>query len=736
MNAKKQPLRFVGIAVLLLLLFSLWMMYQATSNPERFGRYYYPMLVTNSGALLVLLGLIAVKLFELWKDWKQRAQGILMTLRLVSYATLLVLAPVLTVYYFSQDFLRRGIDSWFNLQVEEALEDALALSKEALNVHTRTRLRETEEMIPELIPKEGVPLSLQMDETREQLGATELTMYNRGTGEIIASSSADLTDLVPRLIDEETLSQLSGGNSVVGLIPFPNEDLRIHVAVNVAAATIDSDRHVAQALFTVPPRINELTNSVQTAFGQYKNISYLREQLKITFILILTLVLLFAVFSGIWGVFALSDKLLAPIGELVRGTQQVAIGDYNFELAVTERDELGFLVQSFNIMTARVAASRHDLEEQRSYLNVILERISSGVMVFDQHYQLRTWNNSSQKHLLIELTNKHEGQSLDQIGVNAEQRRTLDELDQRIKRNKDSWQEQIHAHGEYSNRILRCSGTTVGSLPGDTGPGHIVVIDDVTELVHSQRSAAWREVAQRLAHEIRNPLTPIQLAAERLRRKCLPQMQHQEDISVLTSLTTTIENQVQAMRSMLDAFRQFASPPRPDYSRIDLLQLIRETVNLYLNSDPPPKIELELGSVPPVWADRGKMLQVLNNLLSNALHADQGNGKGGSLTVSVNLLEQDNKQFAELQIRDSGSGMPPELMRTMFEPYVTGRETGTGLGLAIVKKIVDEHGGFVRITNNDPPPGACATVLLPVNPEYESTQALASNENNEQNTDS
>lgn len=736
MNAQRQPLRFVGIAVLLLLLFSLWMMYQATSNPERFGRYYYPMLVTNSGALLVLLGLIAVKLLELWKDWRQRAQGILMTLRLVSYATLLVLAPVLTVYYFSQDFLRRGIDSWFNLQVEEALEDALALSKEALNVHMRTRLRETEEIIPELIPKEGVPLSLQMDETREKLGATELTMYNRGSGEIIASSSADLTDLVPQLIDEETLGQLSGGNSVVGLTPFQDKELRIHVAVNIAAATIDSERHVAQALFTMPPRINELTDSVQTAFGQYKNISYLREQLKITFILILTLVLLFAVFSGIWGVFALSDKLLAPIGELVRGTQQVAVGDYNFELPVTERDELGFLVQSFNIMTARVAASRHDLEEQRSYLNVILERISSGVMVFDQHYQLRTWNSSSQKHLLIELTGRHEGMNLDGIGGNPEQKRTLDELDQHIRRNKDSWQEQIHAHGEYGNRILRCSGTTVGTLPGDTGPGHVVVIDDVTELVHSQRSAAWREVAQRLAHEIRNPLTPIQLAAERLRRKCLPQMQHQEDISMLNGLTTTIENQVQAMRSMLDAFRQFASPPRPDYSRIDLAQLTRETVNLYLNGDPPPKIELELGSVPPVWADRGKMLQVLNNLLSNALHADQGNGKGGVLTVSVNPLEQDNKQFAELRVRDSGSGIPPELTRTMFEPYVTGHETGTGLGLAIVKKIIDEHGGFVRITNNDPPPGACATVLLPVNPEYEPAQALASNESNEQNTDS
>ena len=627
---KKQSLRFAGVVVLLLLLISLWMMNQATSNPERFGRYYYPLLITNSGALVALLGLIIVKLFELWQSWRQRAQGALMTLRMVSYVTLLVLAPVLTVYYFSQDFLRRGIDSWFNLQVEEALGDALALSKEALNVHMRARLRETEAMVPELAPEKGLPLSLQMDETREKLGAIELTMYNRGSGEIIASSSADLTDLVPRLIDEETLGRLEQGDGVVGLTPFTESDLHIYAAVNVSAATMESEPYVAQALFAVPQRINELANGVQAAFGQYQNISYLREQLKITFMLILTLVLLFAVFSGIWGVFVLSDKLLAPIGELVRGTEQIAGGDYNFELPVTSSDELGFLVQSFNAMTARVAAGRHELEEQSSYLNSILEQITSGVMVCDQNYRLRSWNDSLQKHLHISFSDEHVDTTMADIAASSDQRRVLAELDQCMRNNQGAWQEQVHTSGEVGNRILRCSGTTVATLPGENGPGHIVVIDDVTDLVHSQRNAAWGEVARRLAHEIRNPLTPIQLAAERLRYKYLPQMRNPEDISMLKSLTATIENQVLAMRGMLDAFRQFASPPKASYSDIDLAQLIRETADLYRNSDPPPHISLELGQVPPLSADRGKMLQVLNNLLSNAINADQGNGSGAT----------------------------------------------------------------------------------------------------------
>ncbi len=721
MNSKRQSLHLVGLAVLFLLLFSLWMMNQATSNPERFGRYYYPLLITNSGALIVLLGLITVKLYELWRAWRERAQGVLMTIRIVFYATFLVLAPVLTVYYFSQDFLRRGIDSWFNLQVEKALEDALTLSREALSIHMRTKLKETEAIAPELTPRDGLPLSLQIDEQRERLNAIELTLFNRGTGEIVASSSTDLTDFVPSLIDQETLDRLAQGRNVVGLTPATEQNLHIHVAVSVASAAIESESYIALALFPTPQRINELTNSVEAAFGQYKNISYLREQLKITFILILTLVLLFAVFSGIWVVFVFTNKLLEPIGELVRGTQQVATGDYNFQLPITSRDELGFLVQSFNTMTARVAASRHDIEKQREYLNSILEQISSGVLVCDQNFKLRTWNNNLQRHLHIRLTDAHSNLSLDKITANSDQMRTLAELDQCIKNSSGSWQEQLHTFGEAGNRMLRCSGTTIPVLPGESGAGYIVVIDDVTELILSQRTAAWGEVARRLAHEIRNPLTPIQLAAERLRHKFLPQMHNQEDIAMLNSLTATIENQVQAMRSMLDAFRQFASPPRADYSYIDLPRLVLETADLYGNMEPPPKITLNLEDTPPVWADRGKMLQILNNLFSNAIFADQGDGNGGTITVNMKPIERNDIQFVELEIRDRGPGISHELMKTMFEPYVTGHEAGTGLGLAIVKKIIDEHNGLISITNNEPPPGACAKVLLPLNPVNKST---------------
>ncbi len=699
------------------LLAALYFMSDATQNSERFGRLYSLMLLLNALGLVVLMGLIGVNLYRLVRQYHARAPGSRLTLRLVLTFVVLSVAPVTVVYYFSLQFLLRGIDSWFDVQVENALEAALDLSRSALDLRMRALLKETGEMASELVavPDELAPLTL--NDLRSRSGATELTLVAQN-GRIVAYSSADPLVIVPDRPTDEILIQLRQGSTYVGLDPVRDSGLHARAVVPVPDARAGEEQHFLQALFPVTERVGAQADNVQVAFSRYKELAYLRRPLKYSFTLTLSLVLLLSLLSAVWAAFFAAQRLVAPIRRLAQGTQAVAAGNYGQQLPLSGRDELGFLVRSFNDMTRRIAQARDEaarsqrqVEDQRAYLEAVLGRLSSGVLTLERDYTLHTANAAATHILGLDL-NAYVGSRLDRFpqeypALSHFVGAILPHLDESPQH---EWREEVTLFGGSGRQVLMCRGARLPDVGGMQG-GHVIVFDDITNLIQAQRDAAWGEVARRLAHEIKNPLTPIQLSAERLRHKLLQKMA-EPDAQMLDSATHTIVQQVEAMKRMVNAFSEYARAPQIQLEPLQFNTLVKEVVDLYRGHEGVEIIlELDTGA-PPIAADPGRLRQLLHNLVKNALEA-MADRPGSRLALATQCLEESGYRFVEITIRDNGPGIPPSVAGLLFEPYVTTKVRGTGLGLAIVKKIVEEHGGVIA-ADNLPDGGARITIRLPV----------------------
>lgn len=704
------------------MLASLLMMSQTLQNPELFDRYYSSLLIFNALGLITLVGLILINLKRLIRQLKNHVIGSRMTVRMVMIFSLLSVTPVLIVYSFSLDFLHRGIDSWFDLRVEQALDDSLELSRLALDVRMRELLNTTEKVAEELSETTDAELPFDIDHIRERINANELTLLTKKGG-IIASSSTDIKSLVPDAPGETILLQLSQSNSYIGLDVIKDTELLIRAAVNLPTLDLDKETRIVQALYPISERINQLTKNVQSAYIEYKELSYLREQLKISFIIILTLVLLFSVFSAVWAAFYSARKLAAPVKDLAEGTRAIADGDYSTRLTVPSNDELGFLVASFNDMTDKISQARdtakqsqHEAESQRTYLETVLSRLSSGVMVINKEGCLEKVNISAAQILqldieafehknILSLTEKHPNLSafFECISINIEERI-------------DDWREQITLSDKTGNQNLIINGATLTESDGSIS-GHVIVFDEITALIKGQRDAAWSEMARRLAHEIKNPLTPIQLAAERLRHKYLTKMDS-TDADMLDRMTNTIIQQVETMKDMVNDFSDYARSPEYSPKEIKIEHLIQQGLDLFTNAEDENQIETEIeANLPTILGDEKKLRQVFNNLLTNAIDANS-TSDDNHLKVSAKKLNIDGSDMLEIRIIDSGLGIDASVANNLFEPYITSKQKGTGLGLAIVKKIIDEHSGKVWLENNKDQNGACAVILFPANNSY------------------
>jgi PAS domain S-box-containing protein len=464
-----------------------------------------------------------------------------------------------------------------------------------------------------------------------------------------------------------------------------------------------------QGVFPIERRLGELADTVESSYQRYGEKARLREPLKTSFTLTLTLVLLLSLFGALYGAFWSARRLVRPIQDLVAGTRAVAKGDFDMRLPLTSHDEMGILVHSFNDMTKRLARTREEarrsqqaVEAERANLAVILARLSTGVISLQPDRTIRTANQAACSILGVEVEAVI-GKLLEQAGVGSV---LFEQFEAACRAHLDSgeteWREQLVLQGESSRRILMCACTT---LSGQESPGgFVIVFDDITTLLQAQRDAAWGEVARRLAHEIKNPLTPIQLSAERLRRKLLGSMD-QAQAQVLDRATHTIVQQVEAMKEMVNAFSEYARAPEMDVSRFDLNQLIAEVAELYRapgRSDRhgrPDRVSLRLDpALKEIEADRGRMRQLIHNLLANAIEALEG-VPNPVACVETRLLEQGGGLAAEIIVEDNGPGFRPDVIGQVFDPYVTTKPKGTGLGLAIVKKIVEEHGGTIEADN-------------------------------------
>jgi nitrogen fixation/metabolism regulation signal transduction histidine kinase len=699
----------LSVALLVGLLVSLHLMSGAVQNEENLNQLYIPLLIFNILGLLILLVVISVSLARLIRAYRANRPGARLTMRMVSLFVLLSLLPVAVVYFYSMQYLLRGIDGWFDVQIDQAMQDSLSLGKASMDLQKRYLLHQTQELKSEVAERGEDGLIVYLGELRGRSGATELTVLD-ANGHIIASRNINPGILMADTPNSAILGQVASAGAYVGLTPYGDEGL-LHLRV-VVMDRIES--FFLQGIFPTPERISGLSDKVQGAFEKYQRLSYLQKSLKITFSLALLLVLLFSFFTAVWAAIYSARRLLAPLIDLGEATKSVAEGDYTTRLPARKgRDEVEFLVSSFNAMTLRIghardvaANSQKQVEDQRAYLQTVLEHLSTGVIAFSSEGDLRTVNSAAGKILAIPLENRI-GCDISSLANEEPLLKSWLDRVQEIRISMQHEQQGQESLDTYEGRkILRWRTTPLIGAGGPTG-ALVLMFDDITDLLRAQRESAWGEVARRLAHEIKNPLTPIQLSAERLRRKYLQQL---DDSDVLDRATNTIIQQVEAMKRMVNAFSDYARPSKLEKESLVFDQLLRAVVGLYGAEEGEISLSLQAGDA-RMYADPVKLRQVVHNLIKNAQEAvhDQQQRK-----ISISSRSGEHKQchFIELEVVDSGSGFDTDLLERVFDPYVTTKQKGTGLGLAIVRKIIDEHGGGIWVMNL-PRGGARVIVRLP-----------------------
>jgi nitrogen fixation/metabolism regulation signal transduction histidine kinase len=706
-----------------LLLFS-----RVAEDSDDFARLQDWILLVNSIGVTVLTVLIGVNLTRLIRDLRRHVPGSRLKLRMITLLVTLAVTPLVIVYMFSVAFINRGIDNWFDVDVERGLDDALALSQTALDVQRRRHLEELQRGATRLDTRAADSLVSELGALRRDTGAEELTLFGSNSRIIATSTSRPGGEVL--YPSEELLIQLRDRRPFVSLEPLPDGAYHIIAAINVGNGP--TEPQILLARFPVEPRLSVLANSVQDTYHEYAELSFLRTALKYSFTLTLSLVLLVSVLASVYGAFTSTRRLVGPIQQLMQGTRAVARGDFDTRLPVPARDEIGFLINSFNDMTQRLADARQQarlseqkVENERRRLEVILARLTTGVVALEPDMTIRTANAAAGIILNLDLE-AHVGESLIEL---AESRPLLQQFlsvsADKLAEGKSEWREQIVLRGDVGRRVVMCACT---ALPGDhdTPSGYVVVFDDITTLLQAQRDAAWGEVARRLAHEIKNPLTPIQLSAERLRRRYL--VADDRDLDLLDRATYTIIQQVEAMKEMVNAFSQYARTPDIELSRFDLNDLISEVTELYRSPENPVAIKLSFdANLPEIEADAGRMRQVFHNLMRNALEAMEKQSDA-RVDISTRYLRRGDTEAVEIKVADNGPGFDEDIIHQAFDPYVTGKVKGTGLGLAIVKKLIEEHGGQISATNREHC-GAEISILLPISSEASGTSGLHGGEN-------
>ncbi len=698
------------LAALLLIL--AYLLSAATQDSSKLNNLFLPIFGLGILSLVLLATLLTRSLLRLYRDFKRKEAGSRLTIRLVSLFVLLILVSTTTVYGFSIHFLHRGINSWFDVNVEEALSDSLDLSRSAFTIRMRTLLKQSRMMAGVLSELPQSDLNRSLQELTRLSGTLEMNIWTMD-GKIVTSSIKDTTIMIPNRPNEAIFRQLQQDEDYIGLDPNSDGQLQLRVAVRIPTNSPEQEKTMLHAIFAVNERLGTLGKTVQEAYTDYKELSYLRKPLITIFTLTLSLIVLLTILMSIWFAVWISRRIVEPLQELADGTQSVASGNYNTQLSTAGHDEIGFLVRSFNQMTQRLTQARNSsqrshrqLEQQTNYLSTVLGSLSSGVVTFNESHYLKTANIASNTILDCDL------QQLIELPLSrlSEEHPYLHEFVHLISsqmQQENSWQQELELHPNKRQKTLICRGT-----PLPESAGWVIVFDDITTLIQAQRNAAWGEVARRLAHEIKNPLTPIQLSAERLQHKYLPLLPEGQT-ELLNKLTNTIIQQVDAMKDMVNDFSDYARNPDLHIETYILSDLINDVLALYQSNTNNSIQLLESGDLISVKTDSNRFRQVLHNLIKNSIEASEDAQLAINIELSYSQIQQHNADWLELKIRDHGPGIPDNMLNSLFEPYATNKPKGTGLGLAIVKKIIEEHQGIVWAENLSPD-GACIIIRLPL----------------------
>jgi len=689
---------------------------KSVQNSAEFGRLQLWILLVDAFGVIGLSVLLARKLWRLVRDYRAHVPGSRLTARTVGIFGALVIAPLLIVYVSSLEFINQGIDSWFKVEVKQGLNDALGLSRAALDLRMREYSARTVTLARVLAGADAADIAARLDAERRATQALEISLFGQH-GRIVATSLENPLETLPSQPAPDLVREVEQRLPYVSLEPQNDGRYLIRTAAVLPRAAGGGETRFVVALYPVPAQLAALSEAVQNSYNEYGNLAAMREPLKYSFRLTLTLVVLLAMLAAIYLAIYSAQRLVRPVQDLIEGTRAVGKGDFATRLPLPSRDEMGFLVHSFNDMTKRLRRARAEathsqqaVERERTRLAIILARLSTGVLAVDRSLTVRNANEAAGAILGTDLS-AATGRPLPELAAGNERLgQFVAALAVRFAAGREEWREQLDLDGAGGRRTLMCACT---SLPGeDAGVGFVIVFDDITALLQAQRDAAWGEVARRLAHEIKNPLTPIQLSAERLRRRLLAGMS-ERDADILERGTRTIVQQVQTMQQMVNAFSEYARAPEMQITRFSLNQLVAEVADLYRSQDLRTQIRLELDEhIEAIEADRGRVRQILNNLVTNALEALDG-VSSPKLEITTKLESSGDAEYAAVSVCDNGPGFQRELLGRVFDPYVTSKPKGTGLGLAIVKKIIEEHGGRID-ADNRPEGGARVRVVLPV----------------------
>jgi nitrogen fixation/metabolism regulation signal transduction histidine kinase len=718
-GAPPRRLRWIAVGQVLLWaaigLGAFLLLAKSVQNSSAFNRLQPAILIVDVGGVIALSVLLARRLWGLVRDYRAHVPGSRLTARTVAIFGALVIAPLLIVYLSSLEFINVGIDSWFKVEVKQGLNDAVRLSRAALDLRTREFAARTVALAEALARASPGEVQARLDGERRASQALEVVLFSTHAHVIAASLESPLESL-PSLPPEDLVRQVEQHLPYVSLEPQSGGRYLIRTGAALGSRGSRDERFVV-ATYRVPAQLAAMSEAVQNSYSQYGDLAAQREPLKYSFRLTLTLVLLLSMLAAMYGAIYSAQRLVRPVQDLIEGTRAVGKGDFGTRLPLPSRDEMGFLVHSFNDMTKKLRRARSEatqsqqaVERERERLAIILARLSTGVLAIDRNMTVRTANAAAGAILGTELS-AATGRALPELAAGNERLgQFVAALAVRFAAGREEWREQLDLDGAAGRRTLMCACTP---LPGeDADMGFVIVFDDITTLLSAQRDAAWGEVARRLAHEIKNPLTPIQLSAERLRRRLLTGMS-ERDAEILERGTRTIVQQVETMQQMVNAFSEYARAPEMHITRFSLNHLVSEVADLYRSQAPRTRIRLELDEqIEDIEADRGRVRQILNNLVTNALEALEGVGSP-LLEITTHLEASADGAYAAVTVCDNGPGFQRELLGRVFDPYVTSKPKGTGLGLAIVKKIIEEHGGRID-ADNRPEGGARVRVVLPV----------------------
>ena len=693
--------------------FLVYLLSSASANTDLFSRNYYSLLIL-AGLLAFSLGaLVIYQLWQLKEKIKAQVFGAKLTLRLALFFTLIAILPGLLVYAVSVQFLGKSIESWFDVRVEKALEGGLNLGRSSLENGLQD-LAKKGRFIALLLSEQ--PLEKNAETLKRLIDegtAQEATLFNL-QGKIIASVSNHKTE--PELPDISLLKQTVRQNQFNIVDTLRDNTLVLKVLVPVKNEPDAGGIRVLQLVQPVPIQLALDTETVQSVYRDYQELSLSRLGLKRLYSITLTLSLLIVLLSAVSAAFFLSSKLSAPLAALAEGTRAVAQGDFSGNYPVQSRDELGALTGLFNQMISQLSDAQklselqqRQVNKSKVYLESVLTHLSSGVLVVDEQFCLRSGNTSAEHILGVSLMNLR-GVPLSSLSQHYKLLRPFTEaiILAFAESAENEWQRQIERLSKNGNQMLLLRGTRLSS---NEETGYVVVFDDITHLLQAERQAAWGEVARRLAHEIKNPLTPIQLSAERLQYKLSHKLQ-EEDARLLQRATQTIVIQVAAMKKMVMEFADYARAPAVQLSVLDMHQLLNEVMGLYEANSSPITLQLK-ATHPKINGDATRLRQVVHNLLHNAHDALKNVSQPQIILRTENI-----PGGIKLSVLDNGSGFPDHLMARVFEPYMTTKAKGTGLGLPIVKKIVEEHGGSIDIENRDTG-GTCIAICFPLLAEEE-----------------